>query len=100
MHFEPTPRQGRKLNFTRFDIELTAKQITVIKVDNGFGLYVDENDGWRVKATRDQTKWNAFRIVDFHPQHPPTPTPSERCTSIRRIFRAYIRPFVLNLLSD
>ena len=85
---QPTPRQGPKPNFTRFDIELTPEHITVIKVDNGLGLglYIDENDDaekWKVKATSDKTKWNAFRIGNFHRQYP---SPLPEYITPRRIF--------------
>ena len=98
---QPTPSRGPKPNFTRFDIELKRpKDITIIKVDNtDLGLYVDEKDGWKVKATSDQKKWNAFRIGDFHPQYPPKQPSSENGTW-RSFFCAYIGPSVLNLLSD
>ena len=82
---QPTPSSGPKPNFTRFDIELRrTKDITIIKVDNTLGLYVDENDGWKVKATTDQNKWNAFKIGNFHPQYP-SKQPSENGTQ-RSIF--------------
>ena len=95
---QSTPRQGPKPNFTHFDIELghkdielrRPKDITIIKVDNtDLGLYVDENDGWKVKATTDQNKWNAFKIGNFHPQYPSKQQSSENGTQ-RSIFCVHI----------
>ena len=57
-----------------FDSRTLLLSKVTIYTDLGLGLYVDKNDGWKVKATTDQNKWNAFKIGDFHPQYPPNTT--------------------------
>ena len=33
------------------------------------GLYVDKEDGWKVKATKEQKLWTTFSIKPFAPQY-------------------------------
>ena len=56
---------------TLFQFESTdqdaAVTITVVN-KRDIGLYVDTEDGWKVKAGPGQQNWNKFQIVGFTPQ--------------------------------
>ena len=68
-----------KDELTLFQFE-SSDQDTVTITDNksDIGLYVDTDDGWKVKATRDQHKWNKFRVTGFTPQNPSVGVPQKK----------------------
>ena len=55
---------------TLFQFESTDQDAVTITVVNrsDIGLYVDAEDGWKVKAGPGQQNWNKFQIVGFTPQ--------------------------------
>ncbi len=61
---------GSEEEFTLFQFEPTDQgAVTITVVDRSdIGLYVDTNDGWKVKAGTEQSNWNKFQIVGFSPQ--------------------------------
>ena len=60
-----------KDDLTLFQFESSDQDTVTITVVNrrDIGLYIDTDDGWKVKATRDQHKWNKFRVTGFTPQN-------------------------------
>ena len=56
--------------FTLFQLGNTDQNTVTITVVNrsDIGLYVDTDDGGKVKATRDQQRWSRFTIDRFLPQ--------------------------------
>ena len=61
---------GSEEDLTLFQFEPTDQSAVTITVVNrsDIGLYVDTNDGWKVKAGTEQSNWNKFQIVGFSPQ--------------------------------
>ena len=61
---------GNSEEMTLFEFEsLDQENVTITVVNRSdIGLYADTDDGGKVKATRDQQRWNKFRITSFMPQ--------------------------------
>ena len=47
--------------------------ITTKDHNTTLGMYVDPEDGWKVKVTEDSSKWDKFQITGFAPPSPPKP---------------------------
>lgn len=66
---QPTPDWKSVEELTLFQIEPKDEEMTNIKaVNTEIGLYVDRDDGWKVKATTDEQRWSKFWITGFTPQ--------------------------------
>ena len=66
---QPTPDGKGVAELTLFQIEPRDQEMTNIRcVNTEIGLYVDMDDGWKVKATTDQQRWSKFWITGFTPQ--------------------------------
>ena len=66
-----TANGNSKDDLTLFQFDSSDEDTVTITVVNRrhIGLYVDTDDGWKVKATRDQHKWNKFLVTGFTPQN-------------------------------
>ena len=52
-------------SFTYFQMRDGQYQGHITNTEGTIGLYVDTDDGWRVKATSDNSLWDKFAIKGF-----------------------------------
>lgn len=64
--------------FAFFQISNTGQNPEhITNVTGERGLYVDPNDGWKVKMTDNTALWDKFRIQGFLPPNSPTTPTSD-----------------------
>ena len=58
--------------FSYFHMERGQNQDHITTERGTLGLYVDTSDGWKVKATLNNSQWDKFKITSFAPPEPNT----------------------------